>query len=77
LQMLAAVGFQSELVFTWDVAIEFTSWVKRMATPAHNVMMIQRLFDGAPQEVRAALQVQPDYSFAFQGGLLRSYKGIE
>jgi len=77
LQMLATVGFQSELVFTWDVEIEFTSWVKRMATPAHNVMMIQRLFEGAPQEVRTALQVQPDYSFAFQGGLLRSYKGIE
>jgi ubiquinone/menaquinone biosynthesis C-methylase UbiE len=74
LTMLTTAGFQAEPVFTWDVEIEFTSWVKRMATPAPNVTMIQALFDGAPQEVRTALQVQPNYSFAFQGGLLRSRK---
>ncbi|MFN8494108.1 MAG: class I SAM-dependent methyltransferase [Caldilineaceae bacterium] len=74
LEMLATTGFQAEVVFTWDVDIDFSAWVKRMATPAPNVTMIQTLFDGAPQEVRAALQVQPDYSFAFQGGLIRSVR---
>jgi hypothetical protein len=75
LEMLAATGFQAEVVFTWDVDIDFSSWVKRMATPAPNVAMIQTLFDGASQEVRTALQVQPNYSFAFQGALIRSVRG--
>ena len=75
LEMLAATNFQAEVVFTWDVDIDFTSWVKRMATPAPNVAMIQTLFDGASQEVRTALQVQPNYSFAFQGALMRSVRG--
>ena len=73
--MLAAAGFQSELVFTWDVQLDFQAWVTRMATPTHNVQMIQALFNGAPQEVRAALKVQPDYSFAFPGALLRCTQG--
>lgn len=75
LEMLAATSFQAEVVFTWDVDIDFSSWVKRMATPAPNVAMIQTLFDGASQEVRTALQVQPNYSFAFQGALIRSVRG--
>jgi len=73
--MLAAADFQSELVFTWDVQLDFQAWVTRMATPTHNIQMIQALFNGAPQEVRAALKVQPDYSFAFPGAQLRCTLG--
>jgi len=35
------------------------------------VCAIKKLFDGAPQEVRTALQIQADYGFAWKGGLLR------
>jgi len=74
LAMLAAAGFQAEVVFTWDVALEFVAWVTRMATPPLNVQMLQTLFAGAPAEVRAALQIAPDNSFAFPGGLVRSVR---
>ncbi|MDQ3248296.1 MAG: hypothetical protein M3Q45_03710 [Chloroflexota bacterium] len=70
LAMLDAAGFQAEVVFSWDVYLEFTAWVTRMATPPLNVQMLQTLFAGAPAEVRAALQIAPDNSFAFQGALV-------
>lgn len=75
LSMLAAANFQAEVAFTWDVQLEFNAWVVRMATPTLNVNMIKTLFDGAPQEVRTALQVAPDYSFAVQGALFHSVRG--
>ena len=40
-----------------------------IAAPA--VAMIRALFDGAPQQVRAALQMRDDYAFAHKVALLR------
>jgi hypothetical protein len=69
--MIAEAGFDPvEVAFTWDVVLNFDAWVKRIATPPANVTMMKALYDDAPQEIRAAMQIQPDYTFTFKGGLL-------
>lgn len=69
---LTAAGFAADPLFTWIVRLDFDDWVTRMATPAPAVAMIKTLLDGAPQEIRRALQVGPeDYSFSLRGALFR------
>lgn len=74
LTMLAETRFRAEVVFTWSLPLNFDSWVLRMATPHLNVAMLKSLFDGAPQEVRAAMDVQPDYTFSIPGALFHARK---
>ena len=69
--MLHDVGFTAEVLFTWELPLDFDSWVTRMATPRPNVAMIKTLFDGAPSEVRDAMDVQPNYRFQIPGALFR------
>ena len=72
LAMLDAAGFRAEIDQTWDLAIDFDSWVKRMATPPASIAMIRSLFHNAPDEVRQALKLQADGSFSFRCALLRA-----
>lgn len=72
MEMLQDAGFRATLAFSWDLRLEFTSWVKRMATPADQVAMLGKVMDFAPSEVRQALRVEEDHSFTFKGGLLRA-----
>lgn len=74
LSMLSSAGFNSELVYEWPVRLDFTSWVKRMATPPDAVAMIRTLMDGAPDEVRTAIEIEDDHSFTFRGAVLRGVK---
>lgn len=53
----------------WPTRLEFASWAERMHTPADRVTVIRSLQEGAPQEVRQALQVEADGSFTIQTGL--------
>lgn len=53
----------------WPIRLEFASWAERMRTPADRVAVIRSLQDGAPQEVRDALQIEADGSFTIQTGL--------
>lgn len=69
--MLREAGFTSEVLYTWQLPLDFDSWVARMATPAASVAMIKTLFDGAPSEVRNAMDVQPNYCFQIPGALFR------
>jgi ubiquinone/menaquinone biosynthesis C-methylase UbiE len=69
--MIEEAGFEAELVHTWEVYIDFASWVARMATSAPAIGMIQTLLAKAPDEVKTALKVQPDSSFTMQAALLR------
>ena len=75
LSMLSSAGFSSELVYEWPVRLDFTSWVERMATPPASVAMIRTLMDGAPDEVRSAIQIEEDHSFTFRGAVLRGVQG--
>jgi ubiquinone/menaquinone biosynthesis C-methylase UbiE len=70
LDMLSAAGFDAEVIFTWRLPLNFGDWVARMATPEANVSMIKTLFNIAPGEVRAAFEVQEDYTFTLDGALV-------
>lgn len=48
---------------SWPTRLEFDSWVQRMRTPPERVAAIRQLQDGAPAEVRAALNIAADGSF--------------
>lgn len=71
LTMFTGAGFTAELVCEWSVRLDFDAWVKRMATPAQSVAMLRTLMDGASQEVRQALQIEPDHSFTLRGAVIR------
>lgn len=74
LAMLSGAGFGGELVYEWDVWLDFASWVERMQTAAESVTVIQALMDGAPQEVRDALKIEPTHDFTFGGAVLRGVR---
>lgn len=74
--MLIAAGFEDATpVYTGGVAIDFASWIARMATPPANTALIRTLFDGAPQEVKTALQIEPNHNFTFAGAVIRARRG--
>lgn len=74
LGMLAEAGFGAEVVFTWNLRLDFTSWVERMATPPAHVSMLRTVLDEAPSEVRVALRVEPDHSFTLPGALFQAVR---
>ena len=67
--IFAEAGFESEVDFTWLLPLNFDAWVARIAAPPLNVEMLKVLFDGASSETRAAMQIQPDYTFSIPGAL--------
>lgn len=71
LAMMDQAGFQSEVSHTWEVYIDFASWIQRIHTPAPNAAMIRTVLSQAPSEVQSALQVKADGSFTMQAALLR------
>jgi ubiquinone/menaquinone biosynthesis C-methylase UbiE len=71
LAMLHQADFDTETPHTWEVYIDFASWIQRMNTPQQHEAMIRTLLAKAPAEVKSALKVQPDSSFTMQAALLR------
>lgn len=67
--LLQAAGLTELEHAEWPTRLEFASWVERMRTPADRVAVIRSLQEGAPQEVRQALQIAADGSFTIQTGL--------
>jgi SAM-dependent methyltransferase len=72
--MFGAAGFTSELLGTWDLRLDFESWVARMRTPSLSVAQLKALMDGAAREVRAAMTIDGDYNFSIPVALLRGDK---
>lgn len=70
LSLLAAAGFAEVEHETFPTRLEFGSWVQRMRTPAVLVSAIRTLQQRAPDEVQAALKLEPDGSFTARTGLL-------
>jgi ubiquinone/menaquinone biosynthesis C-methylase UbiE len=70
-EMLAQAGFQSKVVTTWDIALNFDSWVERIGTPAANIVTLRALFAGASEEVKNAFKIQPDF-FCIPAALLHA-----
>jgi hypothetical protein len=73
-RMLAAAGFESEVVMQWSLHLEFKSWVTRLATPENRIAAIRVMLDEAPDEVKTFFRVQGDHSFDIPGALLRARK---
>ena len=71
LEYLDQAGFQADIPHTFEVAIDFASWIKRINTPEQNAAMIRTLLAEAPREVKSVLKLQPDTSFTMQAALLR------
>ena len=72
LDLLQSEGFPAQVPFTWQLRLDFTAWVERIATPAEEVAAIRRLLDHAPAEVRELLLVEPDHSFTLQGAIFKA-----
>jgi len=71
--MLESAGFvDTQVIYRGGVWIDFVSWIQRMATPDANAAMIRTLLDGAPQEVKTALQVEANHNFSFTGAVIRA-----
>ena len=67
--LLQAAGLIELEAAEWPIRLEFASWTERMRTPADRVAVIRSLQDGAPQEVREALEIGPEGSFTSRTGL--------
>ena len=72
--MFEQAGLKPDVNFTWRLLLNFNAWVERMDTPELNIAMLKALYDGASAEIRAWLDVQPDYSFSIDGALLVGQK---
>jgi SAM-dependent methyltransferase len=70
--MLEAAGFSAEVLRTWNIRIDFASWVARVATPELEVAMLRSLFASAIDELRDAFGISGDGSFDIPAALLRA-----
>lgn len=70
--MFERSGFQSHVVFSWRLPLDFQAWTTRMATPPARVAMVQHLYDNAPEEIRTAFAIQDNYDFALYGTLFEA-----
>jgi ubiquinone/menaquinone biosynthesis C-methylase UbiE len=75
--MLAGVGLAGEMVFAWDIALDFEEWVQRMNTPPVAVAMLRSLLLEAPPAAREAFQIvdRPTLSFVLKGAIVRARRG--
>jgi ubiquinone/menaquinone biosynthesis C-methylase UbiE len=64
LASLSRSGFSVRNCTTWQLRMDFATWVERMATPPELVTAIRALQLAAAAEVRAHFAIEPDGSFA-------------
>jgi ubiquinone/menaquinone biosynthesis C-methylase UbiE len=74
LTMLEDAGFAAQVNLRFVVAIDFESWVQRMATPPEQVRILHSLLSRAPSEVRAALQIDDQSNFALSGVVIEAVR---
>jgi hypothetical protein len=72
LALFERVGARAQLLASWDVPIDFESWVVRMATPPDRVAVIRGLLAEAPAEMRQAFALRADGSFTIRGALFEA-----
>ena len=69
LAMLGVAGFDAQVALTWDLHIDFASWVERIRTPDASTAQIRVLLAGAPSQVQENLRVEEDGSFTMRCAL--------
>ncbi|HUN21986.1 MAG TPA: class I SAM-dependent methyltransferase [Anaerolineales bacterium] len=70
LELLTVGGFSAHLAGEYPLFLEFSAWVKRIATPPDNVALIRTLLEGAPAHVQQHFQLQTDLSFTLSTALI-------
>jgi hypothetical protein len=60
--MLNMAGFTSEVILDFNVTLDFSTWVKRMATPEINTLAIKAMFDQCPNKVRALFHLMDEWN---------------
>jgi SAM-dependent methyltransferase len=71
---LAGAGLSCEVAKRFRVRLDFTSWVKRMATPPLQIEAIRALQETAPGEVTAFFETEADGSFSVDVALFEARK---
>jgi ubiquinone/menaquinone biosynthesis C-methylase UbiE len=61
-EMLNMAGFTSEVILDFNVTLDFSTWVKRMATPEINTLAIKAMFDQCPNKVRALFHLMDEWN---------------
>ena len=74
--LLAAAGFASEVIMTFDLTLHFDTWTRRMATPRQNADMIKSLFNDASDDIKRAFRAparvtSDDFDFLIPGAVIR------
>jgi len=64
--MFATAGFDAAMVRGWKLALEFDSWVRRIATPPERVLALKAVFAALPSEARDYLQIDRELGFAIE-----------
>lgn len=72
--MLGAAGLSSEVVFRWNVNLEFEDWVARIRTPSLAVAMLRQIFAEAPADARDTFHIagSDPLTFSLVGVMLRA-----
>jgi hypothetical protein len=73
-RMLAAAGQTAITLERWKIALEFGSWVRRIATPAARVDALHAVFAALPAEARDYFEVGADHSFSSDVSWIESAK---
>lgn len=74
LAFCADAGFSAHIESCWRLPIEFSSWIARMSTPPSRTHAIELVWNAAPEEVRDAYAVQPDFSFTMDALMVVGFK---
>ena len=77
--LLAAAGFASEVIMTFDLTLHFDTWTRRMATPRQNADMIKSLFNDASDDIKRAFHAparvtSDDFDFLIPGAVIQAHK---
>jgi len=72
--MHRAAGFAESAVNTWKTAIDFTSWIKRIATPPARVAALHAVFPAMPTEAQDYFKVTAGFNFEFDTAWLEFTK---
>ena len=69
---LTGAGFAVQATRTWQLRMDFATWIARMATPDVSRDAIRALQDAASDAVRAHFEIEPDGSFMLDTLMLES-----
>ena len=73
--MMHDAGFTSEIVYTFDLTLNFDTWTTRMATPTQNADMIKALFKVASNDIKQGFALPNsingnDFNFDIPGAVI-------